>query len=78
MRKVHPDEARKGTFLDSFEYTSGNTDDEAPDDVIAFCAVAEASMKHLQARGEIVYTQIPNWGKARGKKGHTWQVFLLP
>jgi hypothetical protein len=81
MRKVDPVEARKGTFLESFDHASGDLSDKAPDAVIAYCKAAEASMKqlnkleHLHVRGEIVYTQIPSWGK---RKGHQWQVFLLP
>jgi hypothetical protein len=64
MRQVNPNQARKGTFLKSFDI--GNFKE-----MLDYCGDTERAMGRNEIRGEIVYTKIFS------KKGDTWQVFLV-
>jgi hypothetical protein len=68
MRRVNPGTARRGEFLDSFPIGEKSR-------MEAFCRDTERAMRRHGITGrEVVYTMIiTRWGK----RGATWQVFLL-
>ena len=67
MKKVKPDTARKGEYIESFEVY-----DTPERHIRETCASMESLLKARKKKGEIVYTLI-----GEGKPGATWQIYWL-
>lgn len=67
IRRADPVEARKGTFLKSFEMGDFK-------EMLKYCGETRVAMARHKVEGELVFTRMNRWGK----RGDVWQVFLLP
>lgn len=65
---VDPREARKGTFLKSFEMGEFK-------EMLKFCGETKAAMVAHAIQRELVFTKVNRWGLSR--KHDMWQVFLV-
>lgn len=67
IRQADPIEARKGVFLKDFPLSQVK-------EMLAYCGQTKVAMARYEVHGEIVFTRMNRWGK----RGDSWQVFLLP
>lgn len=70
FRQVNPIEARLGRYLETFPHTS-----EGRQEMQNFMIEADKAAKRNKIKGEVVWTDMKNWG--HGRSNDTYQVYFL-